>query len=101
MERAFCRKVWRFYMKAVIMAGGQGTRLRPLTSEQPKPMIPVVNVPCMEHTVNLSKRHGFEKIVATLEYMPEVISEYFGDGSRWGWRWSTPLRRSPSERRDL
>ena len=71
-------------MKAVIMAGGQGTRLRPLTSEQPKPMIPVANVPCMEHIVNLLKRHGFERIVATLEYMPEVIRGHFGDGSRWG-----------------
>ncbi len=71
-------------MKAVIMAGGQGTRLRPLTSAQPKPMIPVVNVPCMEHIVNLLKRYGFENIVATLEYMPEVIREHFGDGSRWG-----------------
>ena len=71
-------------MKAVIMAGGQGTRLRPLTSEQPKPMIPVVNVPCMEHIVDLLKRHGFERIVATLEYRPEVIREHFGDGSRWG-----------------
>ena len=71
-------------MKAVIMAGGQGTRLRPLTSEQPKPMIPVVNVPCMEHIVNLLKRHGFEKVVATLEYMPEVIRGHFGDGSPWG-----------------
>lgn len=71
-------------MKAVIMAGGQGTRLRPLTSEQPKPMIPVVNIPCMEHIVNLLKLHGFEKIIATLEYMPEVIRGHFGDGSRWG-----------------
>ncbi|CAA9465889.1 MAG: Mannose-1-phosphate guanylyltransferase (EC) / Phosphomannomutase [uncultured Rubrobacteraceae bacterium] len=73
-----------FFVKAVIMAGGQGTRLRPLTSEQPKPMIPVVNVPCMEHIVNLLKRSGFERIVATLEYMPEVIRAHFGDGSRWG-----------------
>ncbi len=71
-------------MRAVIMAGGQGTRLRPLTSDQPKPMIPVANVPCMEHIVNLLKRHGFERVVATLEYMPEVIRGHFGDGSPWG-----------------
>ena len=44
-------------MKAVIMAGGQGTRLRPLTSDQPKPMIPIANLPCMEHIVGLLKRH--------------------------------------------
>jgi mannose-1-phosphate guanylyltransferase / phosphomannomutase len=71
-------------MKAVIMAGGQGTRLRPLTSNQPKPMIPIVNIPCMEHIVNLLKRHGFTDIVVTLQFMPEEIQDYFGDGSDWG-----------------
>ncbi len=70
-------------MKAVIMAGGKGTRLRPLTSNQPKPMISIVNKPCMEHIVNLLKRHGFEDIVTTLGFMPEVIEDYFGDGSAW------------------
>jgi mannose-1-phosphate guanylyltransferase / phosphomannomutase len=71
-------------VKAVIMAGGQGTRLRPLTSNQPKPMIPIVNVPCMEHIVNLLKKHGFTDIVVTLQFMPEEIRDYFGDGSEWG-----------------
>src|SRR5919199_927760 len=71
------------HMKAVIMAGGKGTRLRPLTSNQPKPMVPIVNVPCMEHIVNLLKRHGFEDILVTLEFMPEVIRDHFGDGSEW------------------
>src|SRR5918995_478534 len=71
-------------MKAVIMAGGQGTRLRPLTSNQPKPMIPVVGVPCMEHIVNLLREHGFTDIVVTLQFMPEEIRYYFGDGSDWG-----------------
>src|SRR5919199_2131006 len=71
-------------MKAVIMAGGQGTRLRPLTSNQPKPMIPIVNVPCMEHIVNLLKEHGVADIVVTLQFMPEEIQDYFGDGSDWG-----------------
>jgi mannose-1-phosphate guanylyltransferase/phosphomannomutase len=70
-------------MKTVIMAGGKGTRLRPLTSNQPKPMIPIVNVPCMEHIVNLLKRQGFEDILVTLEYMPDAIRGYFGDGSEW------------------
>ncbi len=73
-------------MKAVIMAGGKGTRLRPLTSKQPKPMVPIVNTPCMEHIINLLETHGFEDILATLEFMPEVIQEYFGDGSKWGVR---------------
>ena len=71
-------------MKAVIMAGGKGTRLRPLTSNQPKPMISIVNKPCMEHIVDLLKRHGFEDVVVTLEYMPEVVQGYFGNGSEWG-----------------
>ena len=71
-------------MKAVIMAGGKGTRLRPLTSNQPKPMIPIVNTPCMEHIVRLLERHGFEDILVTLEFMTEAIQAYFGDGSEWG-----------------
>jgi len=71
-------------MKAVIMAGGQGTRLRPLTSDQPKPMIPIANLPCMEHIVGLLKRHGFDDITVTLQFMPEEIRDYFGDGSDWG-----------------
>src|SRR5919202_2666199 len=71
-------------MKAVIMAGGQGTRLRPLTSNQPKPMIPIVNVPCMEHIVRLLQSHGFTDVVVTLQFMPEEIQDYFGDGSEWG-----------------
>ncbi|MDP8939348.1 MAG: sugar phosphate nucleotidyltransferase [Actinomycetota bacterium] len=71
-------------MKAVIMAGGQGTRLRPLTSNQPKPMIPIVGVPCMEHIVELLKRYDFTDIVVTLQFMPEEIQDYFGDGSDWG-----------------
>ncbi|MDQ3927027.1 MAG: NDP-sugar synthase [Actinomycetota bacterium] len=71
-------------MKAVVMAGGKGTRLRPLTSNQPKPMIPIVNVPCMEHIVRLLKRHGFEDILVTLEFMTEAVQAYFGDGAEWG-----------------
>ena len=71
-------------MKAIIMAGGQGTRLRPLTSDQPKPMIRIVNLPCMEHIVNLLSRHGITDIVVTLQFMPEEIQDYFGDGSEWG-----------------
>jgi mannose-1-phosphate guanylyltransferase / phosphomannomutase len=71
-------------MKAIIMAGGQGTRLRPLTSNQPKPMIRIANLPCMEHIVNLLARHGFTDIVVTLQFMPEEIQDYFGDGSEWG-----------------
>lgn len=71
-------------MKAVIMAGGQGTRLRPLTSNQPKPMLPVVNRPIMEHILNLLKKCGFQEMVVTLQFLPTLITNYFGDGTEWG-----------------
>ncbi|MBX9941070.1 MAG: mannose-1-phosphate guanyltransferase [Candidatus Obscuribacterales bacterium] len=71
-------------MKAVIMAGGSGTRLRPLTCNLPKPMVPVAGKPMSEHIVNLLKRHGFDDIVFTLHYLPDAIRDYFGDGSDFG-----------------
>ncbi|HSK48047.1 MAG TPA: nucleotidyltransferase family protein, partial [Coriobacteriia bacterium] len=71
-------------MKAVIMAGGEGTRLRPLTSLRPKPMVPIVNQPVMEHILGLVKHHGITEVVATLAFMPQVIRDYFGDGEEWG-----------------
>ncbi|MEA2828132.1 MAG: mannose-phosphate guanylyltransferase / phosphomannomutase [Actinomycetota bacterium] len=73
-------------MKAVIMAGGEGTRLRPLTSNQPKPLIPLVNRPMMEHVVHLLKEHGFDEVVVTLAFLPQTIRTYFGDGSEFGVR---------------
>ncbi len=82
-------------MRAVIMAGGKGTRLRPLTSNQPKPMIPIANKPCMEHIVNLLKRHGFDDIVTTLGFLPEVIEGYFGDGSAWDVRMEHSVEEEP------
>jgi mannose-1-phosphate guanylyltransferase/phosphomannomutase len=71
-------------MKAVVMAGGEGTRLRPLTSNQPKPMVPVAGRPCMEHILGLLSRHGIDRVVATLAYMPQVIRGYFGEDSHLG-----------------
>ncbi len=90
-------------MKAVIMAGGEGTRLRPLTSNQPKPMLPMANIPMMEHVVNLLRRHGFEDIVVTVAFMANAIRTYFGDGSEFGVRMvyateSTPLGTAGSVR---
>src|SRR4029453_1943314 len=73
-------------MKAVIMAGGEGTRLRPLTSNAPKPMMPIANRPMMEHIVNLLKRHGFDEIVVTVAFLANHIRNYFGDGSELGVR---------------
>jgi len=71
-------------MKAVIMAGGESTRLRPLTCKQPKPMVPVMDRPVMEYIVELLKRHGFEDIIVTLFYLPNAIRQHFGDGSQFG-----------------
>jgi mannose-1-phosphate guanylyltransferase/phosphomannomutase len=71
-------------MKAVIMAGGEGTRLRPLTSQRPKPLAPALNLPIMEHIVLLLKQHGITDIVVTLHYLADNIEGYFGDGSEWG-----------------
>jgi mannose-1-phosphate guanylyltransferase/phosphomannomutase len=73
-------------VKAVIMAGGEGTRLRPLTSNVPKPMMPLVNEPMMEHIVRLLRAHGFDDIVVTVAYLANHIRAYFGDGSEYGVR---------------
>ncbi|HJR24182.1 MAG TPA: sugar phosphate nucleotidyltransferase [Acidimicrobiales bacterium] len=73
-------------MKAVIMAGGEGTRLRPLTSNAPKPMMSLVNQPMMEHIVRLLRKHGFDDIVVTVAYLANHIRAYFGDGSEYGVR---------------
>ena len=73
-------------MKAVLMAGGFGTRLRPLTANTPKPMVPLGNKPIIEHTVELLKAHGFDELIVLLYFLPDAITEHFGDGSRWGVR---------------
>lgn len=73
-------------MKAIIMAGGEGSRLRPLTCEKPKPMTNVMNRPTMEHIIGLLKRSGITDIAVTLQYLPEMIRDYFGDGVDFGVR---------------
>jgi mannose-1-phosphate guanylyltransferase/phosphomannomutase len=72
------------FMRAVLMAGGSGTRLRPLTSDLPKPMVPILNRPIAEHIINLLKRHQITEVVATLHYLPDVLRDYFQDGSDFG-----------------
>ncbi|MGH7445459.1 MAG: sugar phosphate nucleotidyltransferase, partial [Longimicrobiales bacterium] len=71
-------------MKGVIMAGGFGTRLKPLTINRPKPMVPVANRPMMAHIVDLLKAHGITEIVSILYFQPDHITSYFGDGSAFG-----------------
>src|SRR3989304_7483402 len=71
-------------MKAMVLAAGLGTRLRPLTYEMPKPLVPVLNRPVMEHIVELLRRHSYEQLIANLSHLPEQIPEDFGDGSAHG-----------------
>jgi mannose-1-phosphate guanylyltransferase / phosphomannomutase len=82
-------------MKAIVMAGGEGTRLRPLTSNQPKPMVPVVGKPCMEHIVELLRRHGFDEVIVTLAFLPQAIETYFGDGESLGVSMDYSLEATP------
>lgn len=65
------------------MAGGEGSRLRPLTCDRPKPMVPVANKPVMEYAIELLRLYGIKDIGVTLQYLPDSIIEYFGDGSAW------------------
>jgi dTDP-glucose pyrophosphorylase len=69
---------------AVIMAGGEGHRLRPLTAGTPKPMLPVGSRPILENTINLLVRHGFRRLFISINYLGEQIKEHFGDGDRFG-----------------
>ena len=66
------------------MAGGEGTRLRPMTANQPKPLLPVANRPIMEHVLRLLRRHGFEETVVTVQFLAALVRNYFGDGEDVG-----------------
>ena len=71
-------------MRAMVLAAGLGTRLRPITYDMPKPMVPVLNRPVMEHIVRLLARHGFTETIANLHWFPDLIRDRFGDGSALG-----------------
>jgi mannose-1-phosphate guanylyltransferase/phosphomannomutase len=71
-------------MKGVLMAGGEGSRLRPLTSRRPKPLAPVAGKPVMEHIIALLRRHGITNVVATLHYLADEVESYFDDGANFG-----------------
>ncbi len=71
-------------MKAIVLAAGVGSRLDPLTAQVPKPMVPVVNRPVLEHILILLKQHGFNEVASNLHYMPHKVRDYFEDGARWG-----------------
>ena len=71
-------------MKAIILAGGQGSRLRPVSGGLPKPMMPLCGRPLLEHIINLLARQGFRELCLTLGYRPDVIREHFGSGKDFG-----------------
>ena len=79
-------------MKAVILAGGEGTRLRPLSLGMPKPMTPLFDRPVMGHILNLLRRSGIRDIAVTLQYMPRTVIDHFGDGEGYGVRSSAGTR---------
>ena len=71
-------------MKAIIMAGGEGSRLRPLTCDCPKPMVPLMDRPVMSYALELLKRHHVREAAVTLQYLPDRVRDYFGDGAEFG-----------------
>jgi mannose-1-phosphate guanylyltransferase len=78
-------------MKAMVLAAGLGTRLRPLTYEITKPMVPVLDRPVMAHILDLLQRHGFEDVIANLHYFPDSIKAYFGEGGGLSYRYEPEL----------
>ncbi len=82
-------------MKGIIMAGGAGSRLRPLTCDLPKPMVPVMNKPVMTYSIELLKKYGITDIGVTLQYLPEQIQDFFQDGSDYGVHLSYFIEESP------
>jgi NDP-sugar pyrophosphorylase family protein len=73
-------------MKAMLLAAGQGTRLRPMTNTVPKSMIPICGKPILEHNIEWLRRYGITDLAINLFFLPHIIQDYFGDGSRWGVR---------------
>jgi len=71
-------------MKVVLLAGGFGTRLRPLTANIPKPMVPLIGIPIIHHVVKHLKKHGFTEIICVLFHQPDIIKDYLKDGSEFG-----------------
>ena len=82
-------------MKGIIIAGGLGTRLRPLTYTRPKPLVPVANRPFLEYQVALLRKHGVDDIVFATNYMADKIEGHFGDGSRFGVRMRYAIEETP------
>jgi NDP-sugar pyrophosphorylase family protein len=82
-------------MKALILAGGEGTRLRPLTLHTPKPIVPVANIPFLRYQLELLRKHGIHDVVLSLSYQPDKIEKLLGDGSNFGIRLQYVVESSP------
>ena len=82
-------------MKAVILVGGEGTRLQPLTCNTPKAMVPILNKPFLEYLILYLKKHGVRDIILTMSYLPDLIQGYFGDGAESGVRLTYLVEESP------
>jgi len=82
-------------LKAIILVGGEGTRLRPLTYDIPKSMVPVLNRPFLEHTIAYLKKFGVKDVILALSYLPGSIRDYFGDGSNLGVQLTYSVESSP------
>lgn len=79
----------------ILLVGGFGTRLKPLTSESPKPMLPVAGLPVTEHQILAAKRAGIHTLVLATSYLAEVFTPYFGDGSAWGMKILYAVEKEP------
>jgi mannose-1-phosphate guanylyltransferase len=82
-------------MKAVILVGGEGTRLRPLTCNTPKPMVPIVNRPFLEHMIDYLRKYDIDDIILSMCYLPDRIQSYFGDGSSFGVKLTYVVENTP------
>ena len=84
-------------MKAVILAGGLGTRLRPLTINKPKPMLNVGEKPIIEHLINWTKKGGVKSIVLCVSYLRKSIQDYFEDGNKFGIKIEYAISKKPPD----
>lgn len=80
---------------AILLVGGFGTRLMPLTKNTPKPMLTVAGIPVTEHQLNMAKAAGITRIVLATSYLAELFTPYFGDGSKWGMQIQYAVEKSP------
>jgi mannose-1-phosphate guanylyltransferase len=81
--------------KAILLVGGFGTRLKPLTNTVPKPMLPLAGLPVTEHQIVAARNAGITELVLATAYLSEVFTPYFGDGSQWGMKLTYAIEKEP------